>query len=109
MANQYTTGSYTNQRSLVAEYLALHPLSLTAEIARGMEMDPRRISHLLFVLREEGRAIGVRQGGTKALFWRLTEDEQQLNEGSPIRIIVKHWSDRPKRDDWTTLFYGAKA
>lgn len=107
MPNQFTPG-YSNQRSLVAEYLASNPMSLTSDIGKAMGIDPRRVAHLLFVLKEEGRAVGIKNGSGKALSWMLTDGERRLNDGTPIRITVKQWTGH-KRDDWTTLFYGAAA
>lgn len=107
MPNQHSTG-YVNQRSEVAEYLAANPMSLTTDIAKNMGLDPRRVAHLLFVLKEEGRAVGVKQGTSKSLSWRLTDGEQQINEGTPIRIMVKEWTGH-RRDELLTAFYGAAA
>lgn len=107
MPNQHSPG-YPNQRSIVADYLAKNPMSLTSDIAAAIGLHPRRVAHLLFVLREEGRAIGSKQGTAKSLSWRLTEEEEQLNEGSPIRITVAQWTGH-KRDELLTAFYGAAA
>jgi len=108
MPNQYTPG-YSNQRSVVADFLAENPMSLTSDISKALDIDPRRVAHLLFVLKEEGRAVGVKMGTSKALSWRLSDGEQAMNEGNPIRIIVRQWNERPKRDPWTALFFGAAA
>lgn len=106
-ANQYTPG-YSNQRSIVADYLAAHPMSLTVDISMALGLDTRRVAHLLFVLKEEGRAVGIKAGSGKALSWILTESERQINDGTPIRIMVKQWTGH-KRDELLTAFYGAAA
>lgn len=107
MPNQYTPG-HNNQRSLVAEYLESHPMSITADISAALGINPRRVAHLLFVLREEGRAVGVKMSTGKALSWSLSATESQIGQGGPIRVMRSEWTGHG-RDDWHTLFYGAAA
>lgn len=109
MPNQFTPG-YSNQRSLVAEYLATSPNKTAAEIGHAMGIDKRRVSHLLFVLKEEGRVAGVIRGIGRgsAQVWALSSEELQIEAGQPRRIMVKEWTGHA-RDAWHCLFFGAAA
>lgn len=109
MPNQFTPG-YSNQRSIVAEYLSTNPNKTTAEIGAALGIDRRRVSHLLFVLKEEGRVAGVIRGIGRgsAQVWALSAEELQSEIGQPRRIYASEWTGHA-RDEWTKLFYGAAA
>lgn len=109
MANQHSPG-YSNQRSLVAEYLATHPNQTAKQIGEGLGIDKRRVSHLLFVLKEEGRVVGVLSGigRGRAQVWAVSAEELQSEVGQPRRIYASEWTGH-KRDELLTAFYGAAA
>lgn len=109
MANQFTLG-YANQRSLVAEYLATHPNQTAKQIGEALGIDKRRVSHLLFVLKEEGRVVGVLKGigRGRAQVWAVSAEELQSEAGQPRRIHASAWTGHA-RDEWHQLFYGAVA
>lgn len=92
MANQFSPG-YSNQRSLVAEYLAANPNRTALQIGEALGIDKRRVSHLLFVLKEEGRVVGVLSGigRGRAQVWAVSAEELQSEVGLPRRIVVQQW------------------
>ena len=73
------TGSATARREQIYNYIATHPRSSNKNIARGLGIDPNRVSPHTGELRASGRIIedGTKkdeESGVTVICWVITEE-----------------------------------
>ena len=93
-------------KDTVLNFIEDNPRCTSRQLYEALDISPITVNMVLQRARRNGLIRAIPMDGARTVEWVIATEVE--GDFEPSRIVVKQWTGH-KRDDWTTLFFGAAA